>query len=104
MEKETKRKQTKSKYKDTLFDGRWKVVGTDNHKYQLENIYNHRIIEIANDTMSNLAKGKTTISNIISYRAAQNPLKPNRPYFNAPKCQIRRQFAVYNNIKRKENE
>lgn len=85
---------TKSKYKDKLYDGRWKVIQVKRNKYKLENIYNHQTIEIANETMANIDAGKTTISNIICYRAYGKSSSPNNPYFKKPKCVSRREYAV----------
>ncbi len=61
----------KSKYLDKIYDGMWKVIKAehrDTHEYYtLENIYNHKKIEIVGETMKKLSDGKTTVGNIIRY-------------------------------------
>ena len=91
-----------SKYKDKIYDGRWKVLGCHNNKYTLENIYNHQQIKVSNDTMARIDKGETTVSNIISYRAALNGFNPSQPYPNHPKSYKRAAYAVHQEITKKK--
>lgn len=92
---------SKSKYKDKVYDGRWKVVLCKDNKYTLENIYNHNQIVVANDTMTRIDKGETTISNIMSYRACLKGFNPMQPYPTKPKSYKRQKYATLKSIQEK---
>lgn len=94
----------KSKYKDKIYDGRWKVLGCHNNQYTLENIYNHHQIEIANDTMAKIGRGETTVSNIISYRASLSGFNPMNPYPRYSKSYKRASYVAHQQIQAKKEK
>lgn len=94
----------KSKYKDKIYDGRWKFVETKDNKYILENIYNHHQIEIANDTMAKIDRGETTVSNIISYRASLSGFNPMNPYPRCSKSYKRASYVAHQQIEAKKQK
>lgn len=75
----------KNRYKGNIYDGRWKVLGTKDRKYVLENIYNHQQISIHHETMKKIDKGETTISKVMCYRLYQNGRNPKQPFPATPK-------------------
>jgi len=63
----------KTKYYNLILDGKWKVIECCNLRYyKLVNIYNGQIVEIEHRTLSNIIKGKTSVSRIISLRLHKN--------------------------------
>lgn len=61
----------KSKYLNKIYDGMWKVIKAEHrgtHEYYtLENIYNHKKVEITDGTLKKLDDGRTTVSYIIRW-------------------------------------
>ena len=64
-----------SKYVGNVYEGRWKVVSLIKGKYKIENIYNQKSIEISKTQMYRIGSGKSTVSQIITFRLARNKEK-----------------------------
>lgn len=93
-----------SKYKNKIYDGRWKVLGCHNTQYTLENIYNHHQIVIANNTMAKIDKGETTVSNVLSYRASLSGFNPSQPYPRYSKSYKRAAYVAHREIEKKKGK
>lgn len=93
---------SKTKYKDKIYDGRWKVLGCHDNKYILENIYNQQQIIVANSTMAKIDRGETTVSNIMSYRASSKGFNPNQPYPRSSKSYRRAAYATQQAIEKRK--
>lgn len=70
------------KYLDNVYDGRWRVIKrikpTKNNrqaKYELQNIYNERIITIDGRTLKKIDIGETTVCKVMAHNLFHNDLK-----------------------------
>lgn len=86
---------TRSRYKDKLYDGRWKLVKSTNNSYVLENIYNQNQIVVGHDVMARLYEGKTTVSNVITNRLYKSGIK-NVPFPLQPKWSKKVVYVISN--------
>lgn len=78
-----------------IYDGRWKVMNCKDNAYILENIYNHRTIKIYSSSMIRIDKGETTVSQIITNRAARAGKKAgSSPFIGRTKAERRRAYAI----------
>ena len=51
-----------------IFDGRWKLVGTYDKKYLLENVFNGNQLIITHKQLERIRNGNDSVSKIISRR------------------------------------
>lgn len=61
-------------YIGKILDGRWEIKKSIPNKslYSLENIYNHRIIELSSKQVKDIVNGRSTVGKVITKRLHKN--------------------------------